>query len=629
MAIALVQSKGVTGTSGSPTVSYTSTGAGNLLVAFLSCGQYSGNPTFTTPTNWTAETEMSQNAFSPQNGQVFYYVNNAGGLTSTTFTASVAPNGWDLYFLEFSGVATSSALDVEGQTVGGSYSSSPSQAITTTANGDLVIGWVNGDAVNGCTSITGPASGWNNLASLNDGNGFERPVLGWQVQASSGLVTYTATVGGGATDWMAAAISFKAASGGGSVNGSSTIFSFAGIWNGFSGQAALPRGINAGPGLGGGINGNSILGRGISAGSSTGGGIAAQSEIQASSAATPTETIEGQAGFNSGLSGQGEVGASSQALDQATIQGEGAVGTGQSGSGSFGRGFSGSGGLSTGLAGFAGFISGLAAQGIIPAVVGTIGGAANAAATILAEAGFLLGFGGHGDVHGSTASLNQATVTGSGNVQPNFLAGIAKVIASSAASVVATILSGAGLGTGQSGHGNTEAASAATPGLTVEGSGALGGGLFAGIADFVGTGGIQRFAPFKIAIASVKGLVNLLFGNKTPLSLAVVDKAHINLSFLLEPPVAKPNSTITVTATATDVNGNPVSNMATVTVTVTFPDGSTQNFSLSGATVTNAGSGNYTITYNTKTPGNCLEDWSMVDPTGNICEYHNITPVGF
>jgi hypothetical protein len=643
VAISLIQAKTASGTSTSGSISFTSTGAGNLLVAIVCVSNSNGstNPTFTTPANWTAEGSPNLiNVYSPQAGQLYYYPNNPGGLTSATlaFSAITAGGGWSALFLEFSGIATTSPIDVEGQFIPTAYATTLSESITTTVNGDLVIGFAYTDTAQAGGVITAEPSGWTTITGVpvNDAGGAGSLGAAWQVQTSAGNITYAPTSGASQSyfDWV---VSFKAASGGTSVNGSANILALAGILGGISGIAALPRGINAGPGIGGGIN----------ATASFGGGINAQGEIQASSAATPTETFEGQAGINSGLSGQGEVGASSAATPQETVQGSGSVDTGQAASGNLGTGYSGNSGLFSGLSGLSGFISGLAGQGIIPAVTGTLGGLVHAIATILAEAGFLGGMGGQGMVYGSTTSLNQATVTGSGNVSPNFLAGIGQIIASSVAAVYGTILSGAGLGTGQSSSGSVQAVSAATPRLTATGSGTLAGGLIAGISDILANGRLLRFFPFRLSF-SVKSLLNLIFGQKPRLSLTFSEKpklslnfaetsklslafthlGRINLTFFLEPPVAKPNSTITVTSTATDINGNPVSNMATVTVIVTFPDNSTQNFSLSSG-VTNAGSGNYTVTYTTKGVGQCLEDWVMIDSTGNQTEAHNITPVGF
>jgi hypothetical protein len=150
------------------------------------------------------------------------------------------------------------------------------------------------------------------------------------------------------------------------------------------------------------------------------------------------------------------------------------------------------------------------------------------------------------------------------------------------------------------------------------GSGSAGNGILGGAANLLGSAISVIYYPFRLAINAVQSALSALFAQQS----------NLFLSFSLEPPVAQPNSTIQVTATATDINGNPVTNMPTANVTVTFPDGSTQSFGL-GTGVVNAGSGKYVLTYVTKMPGACVEDWQMVDAGGNKTEYHNVTPVAF
>ncbi len=84
-----------------------------------------------------------------------------------------------------------------------------------------------------------------------------------------------------------------------------------------------------------------------------------------------------------------------------------------------------------------------------------------------------------------------------------------------------------------------------------------------------------------------------------------------------------PNSTITSTLKATDTTGQPV-DLVTSSCVVTFPDGSTQALAPQSL-----GNGLYSVTYTTKGPGACLEDWQGTDQTGNRAEFHNITPVSF
>jgi hypothetical protein len=104
----------------------------------------------------------------------------------------------------------------------------------------------------------------------------------------------------------------------------------------------------------------------------------------------------------------------------------------------------------------------------------------------------------------------------------------------------------------------------------------------------------------------------------------------VQYSFTRSPSVASPNSTTTVTCTLKDKLGNLVSTASAVNVTVTFPDGSTQTFSLAGSTVVNLGSGQYAVTYVTKGVGEILEDWAFIAADGiTKLEAHNVTPVTF
>jgi hypothetical protein len=104
-------------------------------------------------------------------------------------------------------------------------------------------------------------------------------------------------------------------------------------------------------------------------------------------------------------------------------------------------------------------------------------------------------------------------------------------------------------------------------------------------------------------------------------------QSHITVVFTRSTVMALYFSTITVTGTATDSSGTPITNCSEVTCTVTFPDGTAQNFSLSGATVVNGGSGKYSITYTTKGPGEHKEDWVFTGPTGDLAAPRNMTPV--
>lgn len=588
------------------------------MAALTLYGTNVANGTLTTATNLvnaTGGTEQSALTTINSNGGTYAEMSGVAR-TVNDFSAPQSPDGHGFVYSPGAGsfdtsnwsakvtVGTNGAL--QGLTVRAyKYSSGTYTAIVTLT--------FTGNPASGKTTITVPASAG---AATTFASGDLVYVDLWyfdnQLTADGDNPTlYTGNSAGGViNDVQITTANFTA--GGGSVNGSATVFAFAGILGGVAGLAALPTGINAGPGLGGGINAAPALG----------GGIVGQGELQASSASLNNSTLEGQGNLGGGLAASGN------------------AGTGQAGSS----------GLSTGLSGIAGFIQGLAGQGIIPAVSGTLGGAIHGIATLLAEAGFWPNlFGGQGLVQGSSASANYGTVTGSGNVQPNFLAGITQVVASSVAAAIATI-SGQGIfGTpAATGQGEAQASSAATPTLGLGGNGSLAGGLIAGIADIIATGGLLRLHPFSIAITAIKGLLNLGFSVKPALSTAFSVKPLLSFAFSVapklsaafavkpllsfifqpEPAVAQPNSSIQVIATLTDINGNPVTSAATCNVIVTFPDGTTSSFSL-GTGVTNNGNGTYTLSYNTKTPGPHTEDWSATDATGNKTEYHHLTPVSF
>lgn len=224
MAISLVQHTTKTGiNTTSPNVTFSATGSGHLLIAVVAFGQYTGNPTLTTPSGWTAKPELTQNIYTPTNGQVFYFENCPSGLTSATFTASAVPKGWGVHFFEFSGVATSGGPDAYAGSAPGTYSTSPSQSITTTAPGDLVLGVCNIDPQNGGATLTEPSSPWTSVAAIQDGNGFVEFGAAYQVQGSAGAITYNPTSSGN-TDYMIWEIAFKAATVVQRTSGSSTGF---------------------------------------------------------------------------------------------------------------------------------------------------------------------------------------------------------------------------------------------------------------------------------------------------------------------------------------------------------------------------------------------------------------------
>lgn len=95
-------------------------------------------------------------------------------------------------------------------------------------------------------------------------------------------------------------------------------------------------------------------------------------------------------------------------------------------------------------------------------------------------------------------------------------------------------------------------------------------------------------------------------------------------------PLTKPNAHLQTTALVkVSSSGSPVTNLATVSVSPLFPDGSSSTYTLAGGGVVNSGSGNYTLSYQSKGPGLMRERWTCVGADGTNFSGINIIPVAF
>lgn len=218
MAILLAHSKSKSGVSGS-TASVTgmsASTAGNLLVALISASKNPGDVTFTPPSGWVqAGTTVHNDVFIAVSTAIYYYPNNPGGITSASFTLSSSVSAWHLYVLEFSGVATTSPLDGEAMQEQDHTTTPSSGTITTTASGDLLVGWAEVDDNNGAYTLTQP-SGWTALTQLDDTNGWTSTFPAWEVAGAAGSTVYQPTKSNAITDCTCAIAAFKPAGGGGS-----------------------------------------------------------------------------------------------------------------------------------------------------------------------------------------------------------------------------------------------------------------------------------------------------------------------------------------------------------------------------------------------------------------------------
>lgn len=178
--------------------------AGSLIAV----GVYGYYPT-ADPINFTCAdgTNTYQSARSQVNGTfnekayIIYAMNAAGGATTVTCTPSGGVPEMCLVIAEFSGAATSSALDQVNSGTGVTDNPTPG-AITTTTNGQIVFGFTD---LSG--AVPTEAMGFTKItcASLNS----FKSAAQYQIQTSAGSITASWT--SSPAVWNALVASFKAA----------------------------------------------------------------------------------------------------------------------------------------------------------------------------------------------------------------------------------------------------------------------------------------------------------------------------------------------------------------------------------------------------------------------------------
>src|SRR3989441_6975511 len=200
-----VQGTDTSGTSASPSISSASTVLNHSLL--VACAGWTTttvtlNTVTSSPSNtWNSTTDVSNSG--NVRIQCYYAMNAASGTTTVTFNFSASVS-WEIAMHEYSGVATTSALDQQNGATGNSSSPS-SGSVTPSVNGELIFGWTaNSFGVNSYTAGTGFTQRQSDLAFYASED---------QVQGTAGAISATWAQGGSTAQWAAKVLAFKAAGG--------------------------------------------------------------------------------------------------------------------------------------------------------------------------------------------------------------------------------------------------------------------------------------------------------------------------------------------------------------------------------------------------------------------------------
>src|SRR5712692_292898 len=200
-----VQGTDTTGTSASPSISFASTVLNHSLLVACEGGTTTTitlNSVTSSPSNTWNSTTYVNNAGKVRI-QCYYAMNAASGTTTVTFNFSASVS-WEIAIHEYSGVATTSALDQQNGGTGNSSSPS-SGSVTTGANGELIFGWTANS-----TGVGTYAAGTGFTLRQSD---FGFYASEDQVQGTAGAISATWGQGGSTAQWAAKVLTFKAAGG--------------------------------------------------------------------------------------------------------------------------------------------------------------------------------------------------------------------------------------------------------------------------------------------------------------------------------------------------------------------------------------------------------------------------------
>jgi len=212
-AIALKQQGSeVVGSSGSVTATLPAAStAGNLLVAVVANRNTGSSAAFSGPTGWTNATGVFDSGAGRV--EIWYDANNAGGITSATFTASSGTNAIVGQLSEWSGAAFTAPVDTTGTvaTASTATTATVSTSAATTISGDVgITGFVT--SVTPITTFTA-GTGWTHLFTDST-----RGVAADQRQALSVATASETETASSATKWGGVIAAFKPGCTGGSLS---------------------------------------------------------------------------------------------------------------------------------------------------------------------------------------------------------------------------------------------------------------------------------------------------------------------------------------------------------------------------------------------------------------------------
>lgn len=144
----------------------------------------------------------------------YYFLNTTGGACTVTVTFAGAVTFASLQVAEYSGVATSSALDKtanNSQTDPGTAADAiTSGSVTPTTDGQLILGWTSALVVGGSTVSAG--SGFTGRINVFGDILFED-----QIQTSAGAIAATFTTTSATADFITLVSTYKAAAAAGTA----------------------------------------------------------------------------------------------------------------------------------------------------------------------------------------------------------------------------------------------------------------------------------------------------------------------------------------------------------------------------------------------------------------------------